>query len=203
DNWLPFKWLGFEESTQYSYQLNDINDLDSCYKGLSADYRNNKIPKATKMVSIESGGSPRAFASVFMEPLTRDGTKLAGNQKLMIGLMEESIRKGRGKIFSANDFQGNIHAAAFIVWDNHRAYLLLNGDDPKFRSSGASIYLQWKILEFVSTELKRKDFDFLGSMLPMVESVRRSFGATQHKYSHVFKRSGMFRFVEGARNLVR
>ena len=41
-DWLPYYWAGFEQSTRYSYVLENLSDLEQVFNNFSADYRNNK-----------------------------------------------------------------------------------------------------------------------------------------------------------------
>ena len=71
------------------------------------------------------------------------------------------------------------------------------GDDPAYRSSGAAILLVWEAVHFTKKELGLNRFDFLGSMLPSIERVRRQFGAQQVPYFKVCKyHSRVFEWLE-------
>ena len=78
------------------------------------------------------------------------------------------------------DRAGNLHAVAFIVWQNSSAYYIAGGGDPVFRSSGAHSLVLWEAIRQVSRYTGK--FDFEGSMLPGVERFFRGFGAVQTPY---------------------
>jgi hypothetical protein len=44
-------------------------------------------------------------------------------------------------MFFAQDAEGRIHAALYLVWDASYAYYLLGGADPRLRGSGAQSLL--------------------------------------------------------------
>ncbi len=50
-NWLPFCWKGFQQTTRYTYVLDNLDDLDAVWKGLESTTRNT-IRKAEKQVRV-------------------------------------------------------------------------------------------------------------------------------------------------------
>ncbi len=199
-NCLPFIWNEFEEKVHYSYILENVNDLESCWEGLAADYRNNKIPRAKGLVKVVEAEDVQSLTAFFIGPFVRKGIAQTIDQGILGRLLHSCIRRGQGQVFQAIDSDGRIHAAAFVVWDNMNAKLLLMADDPGLRSSGAGIYLIWQLIEYAHYELQVSEFDFLGSMIPGVERVRRSFGARQRKYSYLHKASKSFRILKTIKN---
>ena len=100
---------------------------------------------------------------------------------------EALARKEARKIFFAIDENGEIHAVSYLIWDNNRSYYHLAGENPKFRGSGASIFLTWEAIKYTKEELGLNIFDFEGSMLQPIEAIRRQFGAKQLPYFRVWK----------------
>ena len=98
-------------------------------------------------------------------------------------LAEQQARK----IFYALDTDENIHAVAYLIWDQQRSYYHLSGDDPQFRNSGAGILLVWHAIQYTAQKLKLNCFDFEGSMIPNIEHIRLQFGATQTPYFFIWK----------------
>ena len=85
----------------------------------------------------------------------------------------------------AEDAEGKIHAAAYIVWDKHTTYYLMGGGDPELRNSGATSAVMWEAIRYASSI--NTSFDFEGSMIEPVERFVRGFGAKQVPYFHVWK----------------
>ena len=75
-DWLPFYWEGFEQSTRYSYVLEDLQNLDEVYNNFSSDYRNNKIRKAQQNIKVVSDKSTEAFFEVAMMSFKRQNIPL-------------------------------------------------------------------------------------------------------------------------------
>jgi Acetyltransferase (GNAT) domain len=191
-NWLPFFWKNFRQTTRYSYKISFAQGLDLVFQNMDADYRNNKIRKAEKIVSMRTDLSLADFWHVHEKSFERSGEKLAFDFLFLEKLDTALEKNNRRKLFFATDSDGNIHSAAYLIWDNRAAYLLMAGDDPQFRASGAGIWLIWQILQFAANTLKVKELDFLGSMIQPIARVRRQFGATPQPYFRVQKEWSIF-----------
>lgn len=90
-----------------------------------------------------------------------------------------------GRTIYAEDADGHIHAALFVIWDENSAYDLISTIDPDYRKIGAATLLVWEMIKFVAD--KTKVFDFEGSMIEGVENSFRQFGAKQHPYFNISK----------------
>jgi hypothetical protein len=191
-NWLPFFWKKFRQTTRYSYKISMINGLETAFQNIDADYRNNKIRKAEKIVSLRTNLSLADFWRVHEKSFERAGEKLAFDFLLLEKLDAALEKNGRRQLFFAVDSDENIHSVAYLIWDKRAAYLLLAGDDPQFRASGAGIWLIWQILQFTYNTLNIKELDFLGSMIQPIARVRRQFGATPQPYFRVQKEWSIF-----------
>lgn len=186
-NWLPFFWKGFRQTTRYSYVL-EVNDLEEVWNQVASDYRNQKIPKAKQLVDVKTGGDLADFLRVQGATFKRQGLTSPVRPDLLVRLDAALGEHRQREIFTAVDRQtGAIHSVGYLVWDKRSAYLLMAGDEPDLRSSGAGILLLWEMIRYTSEVLKLPVFDFLGSMIQPIERVRRQFGAVQQPYFRVWK----------------
>jgi hypothetical protein len=184
-NWLPLYWRGFRQTTRYSYAL-DIRDLDAVWRDMAADYRNQKIPRAREAVQVYAGGSVLEFLRVHDASFRRQGLRPPVASPLLKNLDAALALRGQREMFFASDRQtAAIHAVGYLVWDARSAYVLLAGEEPALRQSGAGILLSWEMIRYAQQVLGLPTFDFLGSMLRPIERVRRQFGATQRPYLRV------------------
>lgn len=181
-NWLPFYWEGFRQTTCYSYQIPLEDGLDAALSRLSADYRNNKIPKAEKAVRLDEDVPLEEFFKIAAASYQRQKMAFPVSYAFLGKLDQALSRNDRRKILGARDEEGRLHSALYLVWDNNSAYDLLAGDDPQLRQSGAGIWLNWQAICYTSEKLQLPVFDFLGSMKPSIERVRRNFGARPVPY---------------------
>ncbi len=175
-NWLPFYWNGFEQSTRYTYVLDDIQNLDATFQNMDGNVRK-QIRKSEKIVEVFETDNLNDFYTLQIKTFERQGLKPPYEfdffEKLDIVLSNEKRRK----IFLAKDKEGNIHGGVYIIWDNHSAYYLAGGADPEFRSSSAQTLLLWNAIKYCSSFVKK--FDFEGSMVQGIEKFFSSFGAKQ------------------------
>lgn len=56
ENWIPFHWKGYKQTTKYSFTLHDIDNLETVFSGFEKRARN-VIRKAEDMVSIKNESS--------------------------------------------------------------------------------------------------------------------------------------------------
>ena len=186
-NWLPFYWKGYTQSTYYSYHIEGLNDLEKVFLNFCTDYRNNKIPKAKKQVTVRTDLSLEDFYKVKKMSFSRQGLDFVIPFDFIKKYDEVLAAQNARKIFFAVDDDDQIHSVVYLIWDNQRAYYHLAGDDPNLRSSGAGILLVWEAIQFTQKELGLNIFDFEGSMIPSIEKVRRNFGAQPVPYFNVRK----------------
>lgn len=186
-NWLPFHWLGYTQTTRYSYSL-PLSDLKTLRNNLAPDYRNNKLPKAAAKLRVHTGDDLELFFQIHNRSYLRQGLRapvpLDLLRRLDCALAE---RKSREIFWAVDPKTGAVHSVAYLAWDRHSAYYLLAGDDPSLRSSGAGILLAWEAIRYSRETLGLKTFDFAGSMIKPIERVRRQFGAEPRPYSRVKK----------------
>lgn len=180
-DWLPFHWNGFEQTTHYSYEI-DLSDLDQAFQNISSKYRNNKINKAKQLVQVTREGTIDDCYELLVKSFKRQGLNYPFGLEYLKRYDEVMKAHQVRHIFFAKDEQGQAHSVLYLLVDHDRAYCHLVGDDPDLRSSGAGILLIWEAMRFTKQELGLNIFDFEGSMIEAIERVRRDFGAVQTPY---------------------
>ncbi len=186
DNWLPFYWKGYQQTTRYSYLL-AVSNMRQVFDNLSADYKNNKIKKAQRLVRIVENRSLETLYQVNKMSFDRQKIAVPYDFAFLKQLDTALARHDARTMFFAIDQSEQIHAVAYLIWDKKSAYYLLAGDDPNLRKSGAGILLAWHTIKYTNEVLGLPMFDFQGSMLPSVERVRRQFGAVRQPYFFIKK----------------
>lgn len=185
-NWLPFYWEKFKQTTRYTYVLDDLTDLKEVHENFNRNIRRN-IRKAEKNLKITSDFSLETFFEINKMSFDRQGIPIFYSFDFLKKYDAVLAKKNARKIFFAVDENTEIHAASYLIWDNNRSYYHLAGEHPKFRGSGASILLTWEAIKFTKNELGLNIFDFEGSMLEPIEAIRRQFGAKQEAYFRIWK----------------
>jgi hypothetical protein len=181
-NWLPFHWQGFEQTTRYTYVLDDLSDVESIWAGLEHNVRT-YIRKAQKQLQVRTDLDLDKFLETSTLTFTRQGKKHPYPGDLVRRVDAACAARAARRMFFAEDAQGRIHAVGYLVWDSRSAYYLMSGADPALRNSGAASLVLWEAINFAATVTPR--FDFEGSMIEPIEQFFRSFGSRQVPYFRV------------------
>lgn len=185
-NWLPFYWAGFEQTTNYTYRLEDLTDLDAVWEGFRHSARS-EIRKAENEVKVRTDLGVDRFLEMNVKTFARQGCQLPYTPDLVHRIDAACERNNCRRIFFAEDARGNTHAALYVVWDKRFLFTIMGGSDPTLRNSGAGSLLFWRAIQFAAKQ--GKAFDFEGSMIEPVERHFRNYGARQVPYFRVWKMS--------------
>ncbi|MBL4938129.1 GNAT family N-acetyltransferase [Clostridium sp. YIM B02515] len=183
-NWLPFYWKQYNQSTRYTYVIDDLSNIDRVYQETDGKVKT-QIRKSEKVVSVKEDCSIETFYKMIFLTFKRQNMSMPYSFEL-IERIDMACKENRcRKILYAEDLQGRIHAAIYLVWDDTSMYYLMGGADPELRNSEATTLLLWNAIKFASTVVKK--FDFEGSMIEPIERFFRAFGSTQKPYYKIWK----------------
>jgi len=185
-NWLPFYWKGFQQTTRYTYTIENLLDLKEVLFRFKDNMRN-KINKARKIVSVTDEGSVEEFYALNKKTFERQGLNIPYSLNFIIQKDRLLADRGCRKIFFAVDKEGHIHSALYLIWDGLSSYVHMVGEDPFLRKSGAGILLIYESIKFTRDFLGLDCYDFEGSMIESVEEVRRACGGVQRPYFSISK----------------
>ena len=188
-NWLPFYWKGFNQTTRYTYVIEDIKYFDEVFKKFDYSKKKN-IKRAEKMVEVGFDLSVEDFYENHKMTLLKQGKNINYSVEILKKVYESGYRNNCAKTIYAIDEDGNLHSALFVIWDDISAYNLISTIDPDFRNSGSASLLIRDIIKYVGRFTKR--FDFEGSMIEGVENSFRKFGAIQKPYFQITKDNTKF-----------
>lgn len=184
-DWLPFYWAGFEQTTRYTYILDDLTDLDGMLSKFSNDARR-RLRKAERGgIRVEFDIPVDAFYENRKMTLADSGEEVSYSYQLFKRIYEAGYANGAARAIGTYDESGNLHAAAFNIWDENSTYDLIGTADRRFRSSGGASLLMWHQIQHAAT--KSRCFDFEGSMIQSVETFIREFNPRQVPYHCVSK----------------
>ncbi|NYT64540.1 GNAT family N-acetyltransferase [Alcaligenaceae bacterium] len=204
-NWLPLFWLGYEQTTSYTYRINALNDLGRVWDGFDTNIRTDVRKAQDKVgVKVRTDLSIEDFLALNKKVFARQGMALPYSEDVLKRIHQAAIENNSGKFFIAEDEQGRHHAGVYIVWDKNSAYYLFGGGDPELRNSGATSLCMWEAIQFAATVTQ--SFDFEGSMIEPIERFFRAFGATQTPYFTIMKTNSrvlkLYRLLQGAQGLL-
>jgi hypothetical protein len=183
-NWLPFYWRGWQQTTRYTYVLDDLRDQEQTWSGLRENIRR-EIRKASRRLTLRTNTSIANVVAMQKKTFARQGDHPPDHDDVLKRIEAACHRRGCGRAFEAVDDAGQVHSAIYVVWDERSAYYLLGGSDPELRNSGSHSLVMWEAIRFAATVSQR--FDFEGSMIEPIERFFRGFGARQVPYSKVSK----------------
>lgn len=184
-NWLPFYWKGFQQTTRYTYVIEDLDDLDQVWANTDQKTRN-IIRKAEKLgIIVEDSDDIETFLDLNEMTFRRQGLMSPHSRDFVRRLNAACVEKGARRLYITYGQDGRPHSGLFCVYDSNAMYYLMQGGDPDLRSSGANCLATWESIKFASGV--SKVYDFEGSMIEPVEHFFRSFGARQKPYFQVRK----------------
>ncbi len=175
-NWLPFYWRGFQQTTHYTYILEDLTDIDRVFGNFSHAKKKN-IRRARTIVEVRQDMPVERFYDHLVLTLKKQGKTALYSFEVFNRIHEECYRRGAGKTFYAQDSQNNVHAAIFTVSDKQSAYYIVSSIDPDFRNSGAVALVVHEAIRYYSGRTQM--FDFCGHMNERIERSSREFGGRQ------------------------
>ncbi len=191
DNWLPFYWKGFRQTTYYTYLFPDLSRPEQLFSHFKSATRNH-IRVAGRQYRIVKEGSLADFFILNQQTFQSQNKTVPYSFNFLKKIDEQLQPRSWRQLYLAVSEEGRYEAGIYIVRDRHAAYLLASGRMPGSHS-GAVPLLIWQALQDFSGEVRQ--FDFEGSILPGVETFFRSFGAQLVPYYQISK--GRYRWVEG------
>jgi len=175
-NWLPFYWKGFQQTTHYTYRIENTRDLQRLWSETRDNVRTD-VKKAQKIVEVVESCDFEHVIRMQKMTLARQELSIPHDENFLRRFGSICAEKKASKILIAQDTQKRVHACVYLLTDATTMYYYTGGGDPALRKSGASSLLVWKAIEMACALNLR--FDFEGSMLEQVERFFRSFGAVQ------------------------
>jgi len=192
-NWLPFHWAGFKQTTRYSYVIDHSLDEQAAFMQLKKNTRYD-IRKAEKEVTVVELDDVQKFLALNKKTFARQAEKASYSDELVTRLDAACRQRQCRKMLFAVDELERIHAAVYLVWDDRSVYYIMGGGDSSLRQSKANSLLVWEAIKFALAA--GKSFDFEGSMIEPIEKFFRSFGAVQKPYFSISKNRFPMNFID-------
>ena len=184
-NWLPFYWLGYTQTTRFSYRLDLAGGEAAIWSGLQENIRR-EIRKAKNRFELQvAPGSLSEVTRLSEETFRRQSKRPSYPARLVEEIDRAAAARQACDRLVAFDPEGKSHAGAYIVRDLDTAYYLIGGGDPELRQSGAMSLVLWEAILRQPAHVRY--FDFEGSMIEPIERYFRAFGALQVPYYRISK----------------
>lgn len=197
-NWQSFRWNGFKQTTNYTYIITGISNIDAVWKETEDSIRTDiRKAKSRYELVIEETEDIDAFLHIYAGTWKRQNKQIPFEDRIR-ALDSACTQRQCRRILLARDGKGQIHAGTYTVWDQDKAYYLLGGSDPDLRTSGAHTFAIW---ESICRAAQHVDtFDFEGSDIRPIERQFRSFGARQTPLLHIERMSPLIYFAKFLRD---
>jgi ribosomal protein S18 acetylase RimI-like enzyme len=186
-NWLPFYWADFQQTTRYSYVIEDLSAWS--IEDTATNIRN-KISKASKQLTIHEVQEVAEVYKMVGKVFGHKSVGLVLRLEMLEAVDLALAARNKRSIFVAVDEQQVVHGAIYVVYDHQSAYNLLLGSDPQYRQSGAVPLLLHHAIQHARSRVK--SFDFEGSMLASLHDLFVGFGGVRKAYMRVFKTKNTF-----------
>lgn len=186
-NWLPFYWKGFNQTTRYTYVIEDLSNPMLLFDNFSENKRGD-IRKSKKIVNIKYDLSCEEFLNYYCSSLSKLNDSLNYSKVLFRYIYDRAYSRNQGRIIYAvgKDNIDDIYGAIFYIWDSISIYVLVTAFDPDFRTYGASSLLFYQIMvDNMNSGLK---FDFEGSSIEKIENSYNKFGTKQEPFFVISKK---------------
>jgi lipid II:glycine glycyltransferase (peptidoglycan interpeptide bridge formation enzyme) len=182
-NWLPLYWLGYQQTTKYTYVIEHSN-MENLEKILATDIKRRVKKSNNAGVEIYTSEDIKQFFEINKQTFLRQNIDIPYSYDFIKKLYDNCKMHNSVKIYFA-EYEKKIIAVNFLVYDNNTVYYLMGGIDPEYRDIGAMDAILVESIKFSLNE--DKDFDFEGSMVESIEKYFKNFGAIQKQYFNISK----------------
>ena len=158
-NWLPFYWLGFTQTTYYTYRLSMLSDQQKLWNSFRENIRR-EIRKAERryQLRVRTDLGVDAFLQLNAQTFKRQGHNIPYSKNLVARLDDACVERHARRIFVQKMPRGELTQVFICCRTINSAYYLMGGGDPELRTSGATSLCMWEAIEFASSVTKSFDF---------------------------------------------
>lgn len=204
-NWLPLYWLGFQQTSLYTYINYGLYGKtgEEILASFSKDARKTirKILKNgyTYEIADEGEFDSIAFYKLHKECLANIHKTISFSQDLLTRMMAYARENNSGKTVVIKDKDNNIVAATFFIYNKYGATGINTAANHNIKGLGYLCHYACMCLASSFSD----SFNTGGSMIEGVEKAYRQFGTSQTPYFSISKSiSKKFRLLDIARQFL-
>ncbi len=183
-NWMPLYWKGFRQTVRYTHLIRDIADMETVRKNYKGSVRSDVL-KAKQRYTIDTEVDSKRLYELNEKTFQRKNIKTPFTHEYFEKIVKVCEEKGVVEMNFAVDDKGSVVTGNMTVYDNGKAYNLVQGVDKSLKPQGAVQLVLDKAIERASSRVSA--FDFEGSMTEEIERVFRSFGGELQPYFVISK----------------
>lgn len=181
-DWMPFYRLGYDQTTRYSYVVEDISNPASVFRGFDGQLRN-EIRQAEQALSWSADLDAGAFYELTEILFRHKKMPVPFGKDFFLHLDKVLAQRQSRILLGARDNAGAWTAGIYLLLDRDRIYFLASARNPALDRHNGTSFLLWKAMEMLAGT--RQTFDFEGSMIPGVEQRFRAFGGVRKPYFRI------------------
>lgn len=173
--------MGFKAREHQTLRIDDLSNLDTLIASFSKSVRR-QLQKALSL-HAEHTMDPEDFYRFHTRCMAVRGRKPSYSREFLLVIERKAHRLKQCEILSICNADGQVYAAAFLIWDKSYMYFLIPVLDPAFKESGASALLALEAMKLARE--KKVHFDFEGLADKRLTKVYQQFHPTPVKYFSV------------------
>jgi Acetyltransferase (GNAT) domain len=193
-NWQPFYWLGYEQTTHYTYILEQQLSRESIWNNFKSSLRNH-IKKGNEELVVSTSDDIDQLYTLVQSTFGKQNRAIPYSLATLRALFEAATARNQCRLWLATDDQNVVVAGALVVYDEKTVYNLITGSDKSRVHSSAIPLLLWEGIQFALD--MGLDYNFEGSMLQKVNELYSSFGGKQVPYFVIHRSKN--KWIETAR----
>ena len=194
DDWLPFYWQGFRQTTKYTYRI--APDARNDWRGKLAGNTRNDIAHAERCgISINDTNNSANLVELVARTFERRGAKSPLPRPKLGRFIDRLLEQNRASVKEALDPQQGCVAALCVAKDRQTDFLILSGFK-EVAARGTTSLLIAKAIE--QCLVSGRTFDFEGSMIKPIEKFYAGFGGSLSPYHRIYNAS----FLNSAKEFV-
>lgn len=173
--------LGFKTRERVTYRIDDLSNLDEVISRFSKNKRR-QLQKSLSL-HVERGMLPEEFHRFHSNCLAEQRKHITYSREFFLVLERKARRLGQCEIIRVCNADGEVYAAAFLVWDSRLMYYLIPCYSLAHKDSGAGALLVLEAIKLARE--KQVVFDFEGSMVRGIANHYKQFGSAPVTYYSV------------------
>lgn len=183
-NWLPFYWNNYAATIRYTYQIEDLSDMENVWNNFNSN-RRNKIKKGRRNCSIVETEDLRLFYNEHEKIFEKQSLKCPFSYELWKRLVNACWKNKSGKLMIAMTKDNKPASLSFTVWDQRKLYRLVGGSIPEFQYLNTHSAITWE--EMVLAHNMELVYDFEGSVIKRIAKANLEYGAIPKPYFRIRK----------------
>ena len=175
--------LGMKVKERVTYRVDDLRDMNKVVEAFSKN-KKRQLQKALTL-KVEHGLNIEAFYTFHKRCVEERKKKISYSREFLLVLERKASRAKQCEVLGIRNLDGELCAAAFLVWDKQYMYYLIPCFSEQFKDSGAGALLVLEAMKLARE--KGVKFDFEGSMIKGIANHYKQFGSTPERYYSVEK----------------